>query len=156
MQHYFIADPVYNPDEKFSFESLSILQSVVGIPLLSNLKERRRDFLKLIRVRQTSTPEDALKQWITDGVPSPIQPTWKNIRLLLRLLNLDKLECQIGSVLENDTQLCHANSAREYQYRAKIFLNRQKTATYEINFIITKDIEDHISVSKHAFMHACM
>jgi hypothetical protein len=154
MQYYFIVDPVYNPDEKFSFKSLSLLQSAAGIPLLSKLQERRRDFLKRIRVRQTSTLEDALKQWIrTDGVASQIQPTWKNIRLILRLLDLDKLECQVGRVLK-DTQLSDdgANAAREYQYSARIFLIRQKTATYEINFIITRDIEDHISVSKHACM----
>ena len=144
-----IVDPVYNPNEKFSFESLSLLQSAAGIPLLSELDRRRRKFLSLIRVKQTSTLEDALKRWITDGVPSHIQPTWKTIRSLLGLLDLDELECQVGRVLKNDSQLSDngANAPREYQYCARIFLIHQKTATYVIHFIITRDIKDHVSVS---------
>ena len=150
-----IVDPVYNPNEKFSFESLSLLQSAAGIPLLSELEKRRRDFLRLIRVKQTATLEDALKQWITVGVPSHIEPTWKSIRLLLCLLNLDKLECQVGRVLKNDNQLSDngANAPCEYQYCSRIFLIYQKTTTYEIHFIITRNIKDHVSVSKHACMH---
>ena len=101
-----IVDPVYNPNEKFrSFESLSRLESEIGVPLLSELEKRRRDFLRLIRVKQTAALNDALKQWITDGVPSLIQPTWKSLRLLLRLLDLDELECKVGGAL-NGTQLC--------------------------------------------------
>ena len=154
VMHY-IVDPVYNPNEKFSFESLSLLESAAGIPLLSELKQRRRDFLRLIRVKQTTALNDALKRWITDGVPSHIQPTWKNIRLLLCLLDLDELECKVGRVLnESDTQLCDngANAPHEYQYCAMIFLIHQKTATYEIHFVIARDIKDHIPVSKHACM----
>ena len=146
-----IVDPVYNPNEKFSFESLFLLQSEIGIPLLSELEKRRRDFLRLIRVKQTAALNDALKRWITDGVPSHIQPTWKNLRLLLCLLDLDELECKVGGVL-NDTQLCDdgANAPHEYQYCAMIFLIHQKTGTYEIHFVIARDIKDHVPVSKHA------
>lgn len=171
----FIVDPVYNPNEKFSFGSLSLLQSAAGIPLLDELEKRRSDLLRIIRVKQSSTLEDALKQWITDGVPSHIEPTWKNIRLLLCLLCLDELEYQVGRVLENseilltqcncqgvedDTQLSvsdhgtnaahvsNSNCEIEYQYCARIFFIHQKFATYEIHFIITRDISDHVSVSK--------
>ena len=100
-----IVDPMYNPNEKFSFERISLLQSEIGIPLLSELEKRRCDFLRLIRVKQTSTLKDTLKQWVTDGVPRHIQPTWKNLRLLLGLLDLDELECKVGGAL-NGTQLC--------------------------------------------------
>ena len=169
----FIVDPVYNPNEKFSFRSLSLLQSAAGIPILDELKKKRLDLLRIIRVKQTSTLEDALKQWITDGVLSRIEPTWKSIRLLLCILHLDELECRVGRILENsenllkqcsyrgvnnDTQLsyhgtnaAHASNSNceiEYQYCARIFFIHQKFATYEIHFIITRDISDHVSVSK--------
>ena len=170
----FIVDPVYNPNEKFSLESLYLFQSVAGIPLLHELKKRRSDLLRIIRVKQTSTLEDALKRWITDGVPSRIEPTWKSIRLLLRLLHLDELECRIGRVLENSENLstqcnyvenniqlsdhginaAHVSNSDceiEYQYSARIFFIHQRIATYEIHFIIPRDISDHVSVSKHVY-----
>ena len=170
-------DPVYNPNENFTFESLSLLQSEADIPLLHELEKKKLDLLRIIRVRQTSTLEDALKQWIAKGVQSHIKPTWKSIRLLLCLLHLDELEKLVGRVLENSANMStqcniiyqevacvndiqrshHGTNAVcvsnpdceiEYKYCARVFFIHQKIATYEIHFIITRDTSDHVSVSK--------
>ena len=61
--------------------------------MLTELTNKNRDFQALIRVRQPDL-FSAIDKWLTVSVRSCIKPTWKNLILVLRLLNLDHLAVQ--------------------------------------------------------------
>ena len=159
-------DPVYNPNERFTLEALSLLQSAAGVPVLRELERKKIDLLRVIRVSVKSSLKDALTRWITDGVPSYIEPTWKKLKLVLCLIDLDKLANQIDGVIPDSTEklstqqcqydtkvdapdISSSDHKMECQYCARLFfiLLNEKMITYEIHFVITKDVGDHLAVS---------
>lgn len=74
--------------------ALNQLERLSGIPILASLQDKSRDFQEVIRVRQ-HTVSGAIDKWLTTHVLSGIMPTWKNLFLILRLINLEQLALQM-------------------------------------------------------------
>ena len=159
-------------------EELSLIQSAAGVPLLLKLERKQSHFLRIIRVKQKTPIKDALEQWITDGVPSHIEPTWKNLMMVLCFIELDELANQVDRVLKNSAEVStqcyveiyqkevhgvkndtqpdqHASCVSspdhrmEYQYCARLYFihHNRKIASYEIHFVIIRNVGKHLSVS---------
>ena len=78
----------------FTMASLTQLEAVAKIPVLTELKANNREFQAVIRVKQPDISW-AINEWLTTPVLSCIKPTWKNLLLVLRLIHLDSIADQI-------------------------------------------------------------
>ena len=65
-----------------------------GIPVLTELSTNTQKFQALIQERQPDLPTSIIK-WLASPLLSHIKPTWKNLLLVLRILNLDHLAKQV-------------------------------------------------------------
>ena len=74
--------------------SLTQLEAVAKIPVLTELKAKSSEFQAVIRVKQSDISW-AINKWLTTSVLSRIKPTWKNLLLVLRLIHLDSIADQI-------------------------------------------------------------
>ena len=74
--------------------SLTQLERVAEIPVLTELEAKKNEFQAVIRVKQSDLSW-AIKKWLTTSVRSRIKPTWKNFFLVLQLINLGHLVVQI-------------------------------------------------------------
>ena len=74
----------------FTFAALTQLERREGIPVLTELEAKRKEFQAVIRVKQRNLTL-AIERWLTINPPveSRIKPTWKNFLCVLRLINLD-------------------------------------------------------------------
>ena len=81
-------------DDVFTMASLTKLERVAGIPVLTELEAKRNEFQAVIRVKQSDLSW-AIKKWLTASERSRIKPTWKNFFLVLQLINLGHLVVQI-------------------------------------------------------------
>ena len=82
---------LFDPDSRVTMRALFIAEGS-SIPVLTELSDKNRDFRALIRLRQPDL-FSAINKWLTAPV-SCIKPTWKNLILVLRFLNLDHLAMQ--------------------------------------------------------------
>ena len=94
----------FNPDEAFTMASLTQLEKLSGIPVLASLEMKGREFQSVIRVKQHSV-SGAIDKWLTAPVLSDILPTWKNLFLVLRLIDLDVLALQMETFLKEHPSL---------------------------------------------------
>ena len=78
----------------FTMASLTQLEAVAKIPVLTELKAKNSEFQAVIRVKQSDISW-AINKWLTTSVLSCIKPTWKNFLLVLRLIHLDSIADQI-------------------------------------------------------------
>ena len=69
-----------------------------GIPVWRELSDKNRDFQAVLRVREPDA-NLAIIKWLSSGQKANIQPLWKNLLLILRLINLDILAKQIETYL---------------------------------------------------------
>ena len=83
-------------DEVFTMASLTQLERVAGIPVLTELEVKKRNFQAVIRVKQPDLSW-AINKWLTAPVLSRIKPTWKNLLLVLQLIDLDQVAEEIGT-----------------------------------------------------------
>ena len=74
--------------------SLTQLERRARIPVLTDLEAKNYEFQAIIRVKQPDLSW-AINKWLTAPVLSRIKPTWKNLLIVLRLINLDDLAQQI-------------------------------------------------------------
>ena len=81
-------------DSVFTMASLTQLEAVAKIPVLTELKAKNSEFQAVIRVKQSDVSW-AINKWLTTSVLSRIKPTWKNLLLVLRLIHLDSIANQI-------------------------------------------------------------
>ena len=81
-------------DSVFTMASLTQLEAVAKIPVLTELKAKNSEFQAVIRVKQSDVSW-AINKWLTTSVLSRIKPTWKNLLLVLRLIHLDSIADQI-------------------------------------------------------------
>ena len=81
-------------DSVFTMASLTQLEAVAKIPVLTELKAKNSEFQAVIRVKQPDVSW-AINKWLTTSVLSRIKPTWKNLLLVLRLIHLDSIADQI-------------------------------------------------------------
>ena len=58
--------------------------------MLTELEAKNHKFQAVIRVKQSNLSW-AIDKWLTTPVLSRITPTWRNLLLVLRLINLDHL-----------------------------------------------------------------
>ena len=76
--------------EVFTSAALTQLEKREGIPVLSELEAKKNVFQAVIRVKQPNLSW-AIDKWLTTSLQSRIKPTWRNLLLVLRLINLDRL-----------------------------------------------------------------
>ena len=93
----------YDPDSQFTMSALSRLEGV-GIPVLTFLFSNIYHFQRVLSVliRHLSTFRDGtslLNAWLSSGVLSRLPPTWRNLLLIIRLLNLDELAQKMETYL---------------------------------------------------------
>ena len=99
----------YNQDSQFTTSALSRLEGV-GIPVMTSLNNSVNFFQQILGVlRSISYPSafpnasSVLNAWSLSGIPSRRLPTWKNLLLIIRLLNLDDLAQRIETYLSGMT-----------------------------------------------------
>ena len=99
----------YNPDSQFTTSALSRLEDV-GIPVMTALNNSVNFFRQILGVlRSISYPSafpnatSVLSAWLFSGMFSRLLPTWKNLLLIIRLLNLDDLAQRIETYLSGVT-----------------------------------------------------
>ena len=98
---------VFNSDSMFTMASLNHLEKGVGIPVLTDLEAANHEFQAIIRVKQPNILL-AIKKWLTTPLLSHIKPTWKNLILILQIINLDQLAEKIETYV-----IKHQLSGRE-------------------------------------------
>ena len=100
--------------EVFTFAALTQLEKREGIPVLTELEAKKNEFQAVIRVKQPNLSW-AIDKWLTAPVLSRIKPTWRNLLLVLRLINLDHVAEDIEayskkhslSSLKEDKGMCN-------------------------------------------------
>ena len=85
-----ILDEEVNLDSVFTMVSLTQLEVVAKIPVLTELRAKSSEFQAVIRVKQPDISW-AINKWLTTSLLSRIKPTWKNLILVLRLIHLDSI-----------------------------------------------------------------
>ena len=93
----------YDPDSQFTMEALSRLVAS-GIPVLSflntDIKSLRHTLgLSEPAIHTLDNPGLVLNSWMRGFSKLNVLPTWKNLLLVIRKLNLDKVARQIESYL---------------------------------------------------------
>ena len=88
-----------NLDSVFTKASLTQIEDVAKIPVLTELKAKNSEFQSVIRVKQSDISW-AIDKWLTTSVLSRVKPTWKNLLLVLRLIHLDSIADQIVEYLK--------------------------------------------------------
>lgn len=83
----------YDPDSHFSMSGLSRLEGI-GIPITfsldTDIQFLQHIFNTLVPNAHTYTHTSSLlNAWLSYGVSSHLPPTWKNLLLIIHLLNLD-------------------------------------------------------------------
>ena len=90
----------FDLDSVFTMASLTKLERVVGIPVLTQLEANNHAFQALIRVKKDDI-SGAINKWLTAPVLSRLIPSWKNFLTVLCLIQLDDLAEQIKAYLLN-------------------------------------------------------
>lgn len=75
---------------EFTIRALNVLEKVEGIQVLSQ-HERVRSAFETIQEGYCTTTGSDFDIWSLDSVQTNIKPTWKNLLLLLHILNLDHI-----------------------------------------------------------------
>lgn len=91
-------------DSEVTMKGLSLLEKGAGIPILTELKANRRDFLQKVQINAKTPLNDALKKWLTKPVRSHIKPTWKNLCLVLCLMKQELLAKSVSRYLSRATK----------------------------------------------------
>ena len=92
----------YDPDSQFTTSALSRLEGV-GIPVITSLNNNAyfQQVLSVL-IPHLSAFADAtslLNAWLLSGVLYRLPPTWKNLLLIIRLVNLDELAQRMETYL---------------------------------------------------------
>ena len=82
----------------FTMAALTQLEKKAGIPVVTELEARNHEFQTVLRVKQHSVP-GAIDKWLRSPVLSRIMPTWKNLLIIFRMINLDHLAQQTETYL---------------------------------------------------------
>ena len=69
-----------------------------GVQLRREISSKNRDFQAVLRLKQPDA-NSALIKWLNSSNKSDIKPTWRNLLLILHLVNLDKLAEEIETHL---------------------------------------------------------
>ena len=90
----------FDPESSFNMRAVSLLEAAAGIPVMRTLNGYIWDIQNILGL--TNIPNlqlnTLLNLWIGSGVYH-ISPTWNNLLLILRLLNLDDLAQRIETCL---------------------------------------------------------
>ena len=93
----------FNIDSPFDIRVLSLLEPAPVMSTLSHYTQRIQSFLGLTTI-SNADPKSLLKYWIDNVQQIHIPPTWKNLLLIIRLLNLDGLAQQMEAYLSGATE----------------------------------------------------
>ena len=93
----------YDPYSQFTMSALSQLKDV-GIPVMFSLDTKiqllQQIFSTLVPDAYAHTQSKSLlNDWLSSGMSSCLLPTWKNLLLIIRLLNLDELAQRMETYL---------------------------------------------------------
>ena len=94
----------FDPENSFNMGAVSLLEAAAGIPVMSTLNSytpRIKIFLGLVHYTDLDL-NGLLKYWISNVRWVP--PTWKNVLLIIRLLNLDDLAQRMETFLSGETE----------------------------------------------------
>ena len=91
-------------DCKLTIKGLTLLEQGAGIPILQQLQANKDEFLRKLRIRQKTPLNDALETWLNKPILSHIEPTWRNLYCILRLMYLDSLVNKIEDYLSQLTK----------------------------------------------------
>ena len=105
----------FNPESSFDMRDLSLLEPAAGIPVmrtLSDFSQHIQGFLGLATSFHLLDLNTLLDYWISNVRQVP--PTWKNLLLIIRLLNLDDLAQWMETYLSGATeeQPCHSKEEK--------------------------------------------
>ena len=79
-----------------------LMEKAYGTPLLSELASKNQAFQQLIQVRQPDTPS-ALIRWLSSsGSAKKMEPTWRNLSLVLHKIGLSPVALQMEDYLINE------------------------------------------------------
>ena len=90
----------YDPDSQFTTSALSRLEDV-GIPVMTSLNNNAYFFRQTLSILfpHLSDATSLLNAWSSSGILSHFHPTWKNLVLIIHLLNLDKVAHRMETYL---------------------------------------------------------
>ena len=94
---------IFNPNSPFKMEVLSVLEPAAGIPVLrtlSNYTQHIQNILGLTHYTKLDL-SGVLNYWLSnnDIVQHQVPPSWRNLFLIIRLLNLDELAQRMEACL---------------------------------------------------------
>ena len=72
-----------------------------GVQVRREISTKNRDFQAVLRMKQPDA-NLAMIKWVNTAHKSNIKPTWKNLFLVFRLINLDHLAEQIETYLSRE------------------------------------------------------
>ena len=89
----------FNPESSFTMRAVTSLEAAAGIPVMRTLSNYTRHIQTFLGLTQYSTPDlnGLLNYWISNIQWLP--PMWRNLFLIIRLLNLDELAQRMETYL---------------------------------------------------------
>ena len=97
---YYYTVLLYAMDDRFSMKSLFSVEKTHGIPLLSGLTEKFKDFQLEMEDDQPDTIS-AISKWLHRSSGSKgKQPTWQNLVSILRRIDCENLANQVESFIK--------------------------------------------------------
>ena len=93
-----------------------------SVQLRREISSKNRDFQAVLRLKQPDA-NSALIKWLNSSNKSDIKPTWRNLFLILHLVNLDKLAEEIETHLGGTyvKQLSKDTSSKEQERGSELF-----------------------------------
>ena len=142
----------YDPDSQFTMSALSRLNDV-GIPVLTFLNTK----IQLLQQILSAPVPDAyiytqsaslLNAWLSSGMLSRLPSSWRNLLLIIRLLNLDELAQRMETYLSTGVIIpIKAREGGTYQ------LKRGSQFVYDhINFV-ENDIDEQLRLREDTIFH---
>ena len=97
---FMTAEPPFDRESQVTTYALYRLER--GVQVRREISTKNRDFQAVLRMKQPDA-NLAMIKWVNTAQKSNIKPTWKNLFLVLRLINLDHLAEQIEAYFSRAT-----------------------------------------------------
>ena len=133
-----------------------------GVQLRREISSKNRDFQAVVRLRQPDA-NSALIKWLNSSNKSDIKPTWRNLFLILHLVNLDKLaeeiETHLGGMyvkqLSKDTSSTEQERGSEFDNNIMVIKFVSTSFSILYSHIIHNDILPRVSIHTHTNRDLC-
>ena len=112
---FMTAEPPFDRESLVTVYALYRLERG-GVQVRREISTKNRDFQAVLRVKQPDA-NLAMIKWVNTAQKSNIKPTWKNLFLVLCLINLDHLAEQVKAYFSRATveQLAEETSSNKEQ-----------------------------------------